>query len=567
MTIEVKHRKIIQYSLLTCTLLIQIIILIFFYNEYFNENKLAEIKNQIEETRKLKSLTNESKRELLTAQNHLQQYLNNPKKDFLNLYFQTLRIVTEKIDSTKIYEKAIPTTEVAIDSKVRQSELEKLKTLIDSVYKYSPKLNLNKTPLEIKEFSIEQNIPEIELEEIYLSDSTPKKKFFARLKDAFKGTVDVKTDTVFITTKYNYSIDTNKIKNDFDSTIRTINKYYLGEVKNYQKHLSSVQSNSHNVYNIYNNLISLSNNLIDIYDETSNDLGNKLEKQYNERYSKINEIRRYSVFGLMLLLFFVLITMAYYTKLSFLYEKKLKEANESIQSNLKFKNRILGMLSHEIRSPLKIMNIFISKIYKKTTDESIINSLKSMRFTNDSLLIQANQILDYTKNQEKQIELIPVRFNLHEEAEAILNIFKPYIESVNNILKTTNEIPENLIVNADKSKLHQILINLLGNANKFTENGEIAVFFKTSEIDKKTLKLSATITDTGIGISENDIQKIFEPYYKGAISEEVGNLGAGLGLNLCKEIIELFQGSISIQSELGKGTSINFEINLNVVHE
>lgn len=567
MLISFKHRKFIQYSLVTSTILIQIVILIFFYNEYFNENKLAEIKIQMEEVKKLIHLTNSSKQELIKAQNYLYEYLNNPQKEFLQSYFLALRNVTNKIDSTKIYEVTIPLMSSAIHSKIKNTELENLETLIDSVYQYSGKLKITKKPVEIKEFQIEKVSTNIEIEEKHISDSIHKKKLFPRLKDAFQGNTTTKTDTVYITTKYNISIDTSKIKNDVDSTFNVLNKHYLSEIKNYQKYLSSIQSNSHNVYNIYNNLITLSNNLIDIYDVTSSDLGQKLEQQYNERYLKINKIRKYTVFGLMLLLFFVLIIMAYYTKLSFLYEKKLKEANDRIKSNLKFKNRILGMLSHEIRSPLKIVTIFINRIAKKTTDESILESLKSMQFTNDSLLIQANQILDYTKNQAKEIELIPVKFNLYEEIESVLKAFQPYIESVNNTLESINEIPKSLFVFADKAKIYQIFINLLGNANKFTENGTINVCVKTTEFNGKYMQLCATITDTGIGISENDMQKIFEPYYKGTVSEEVENLGAGLGLNLCKEIIELFQGNISVQSELGKGTSINFEINLIVINE
>lgn len=562
-----KHRKFIQYLLVTSTLFIQIIILIFFYNEYFNESKLVEIKNQMEETKSLKRLTNSSKQELVKAQNYLSDYLNNPKKEFLDFYFQALRNVTHKIDSAKIHRKTMPLMDSTIQSKMKNAELENLETLIDSIYLHSDKLNIPKKPVGIKEFQIERTTPKVEIEQKYVSDSIQKKKFFPRLKDAFKGTTETKTDTIYISTKYNNSIDTNKIKNDVDSAFNLLNEHYLSEVTNYQKRLSSVQSNSSHVYDIYNNLITLSNKLIDIYDATSNDLEQKLEQQYNERFSKINKIRKYTVFGLMLLLFFVLIIMAYFTKLSFLYEKRLKEANGRINSNLKFKNRILGMLSHEIRSPLKIVTIFINRVAKKTTDESVLESLKSMRFTNDSLLIQANQILEYTKNQDKEIELIPVRFNLYEEVEAILNAFRPYIKSINNTLESSNEVPKDLVVFADKAKIHQIFMNLLGNANKFTENGTINVRVKTSNFNDEYTQFCVTITDTGIGISENDLQKIFEPYYKGTVSEEVENLGTGLGLNLCKEIIQLFQGNISVQSELDKGTTINFEINLTVINE
>ncbi|MDR2206876.1 MAG: HAMP domain-containing histidine kinase [Flavobacteriaceae bacterium] len=557
MKVDFKHRKFVQYSLVIITLLIQIGVLIFFYNEYFNENKLLEIRKQIDDAKKLKNLTKDSKYELSNAQNHLHNYLDQYKKEDLERYFQSLRKVTDKIDSAKIYEN----TDSESNRKERQTELTKLETLIDSIRKSPEKLKIKKVPLKINI----NTASKVETEEVHISDSVPKKNFFSRLKDAFKGNVDVKTDTVLITTKYNSVIDTAKIKNDFDSTLNLVNKQHLSEIKKYNKNIESVQSNNYKVYDIYNNLIALSNNLIDVYDVASNDLSTKLEQQYSEKFSSINKIRKYTVFSLMLLLFIVLIIMAYFTKLSFVYEKELKEAGERVRSNLKFKNRILGMLSHEIRTPLKILNIYINRISKKTTDESIVESLKSIRFTNDSLLIQATQILDYTKNRDRKIVLNPVQFNLKEDIETFLNIFKPYIESANNELEIHNEIPEAISVFADKSKIHQIFINLLGNANKFTENGKISVHLKTSFPEKNALKLHATIADTGIGISENDIKKIFEPYYKGSISEDVENLGAGLGLNLCKEIVELFRGKISIKSKRGEGTAIDFEINLKVL--
>src|SRR5690606_41640023 len=102
-------------------------------------------------------------------------------------------------------------------------------------------------------------------------------------------------------------------------------------------------------------------------------------------------------------------------KISFVYGRKMKEVHYMIQNNLKFKNRILGMMSHEFRSPLKIVNLLVDRIHKKTENEKVIDSLKLIRFTNDSLLIQANQILEYTKDQDKAIELNPVNFNLKEE--------------------------------------------------------------------------------------------------------------------------------------------------------
>lgn len=559
----IRYRKFVQYALIVSTLLIQIIILIFFYNEFFNEGKLKEIEIQLKRTKKVKTLTDESKKELFVAYSYLQTYINKPDKESLELYFNTLKTVVGKMDSAKIYVSSMSENEGLDSTKNMHDELENLGKLIDSIYTFSPQFTPQKQSLKINEINLDYVIPTIEKEESLIEDSVPVKKFFPRLKDAIKGNVEVKTDTVYITTTYSSDFDTSKIKNDIDSTLSVVSEHYINEVKNYKKKIKYDRTNNRKVYGIYDNLITLSNDLIDVYDMSTNDLGEKFERQYNERFSRINTIRKYAVFGLMLLLFIVLIIMAYFTKLSFVYERELKEANKKTDQNLQFKNRILGMLSHEIRAPLKIIHIFINRIYKKTTDESIKESLKSMRFTNESLLIQAGQILDYTRNQEKEIVLNPVSFHLKEELDAILTIFKPYIESVNNQLEYTNSIPSDLVVMTDKSKIHQIFINLLGNANKFTENGTITVHLAIQEIDNKHIRLKTEISDTGVGISKDDIKKIFEPYYKGMIAEEVTNLGAGLGLNLCKELIALFQGEIKVKSTLGKGTTIEFEINLN----
>ena len=566
MTSKFKNRKFVQFSLIACTLLIQMTIFLFFYNEFFNENKLYEIRAQLENSKKIKELTNESKYELIKAQNHLNNYLDELNKDDLEIYFQSIRNITSKIDSTKVFGNSIPSIKT-FETDENQLQLENLEKLIDSVYNHLPEKIETKAPTDLKEFNLSSTPPEIEIEEIYVSDTIPRKKFFPRLKDAISGNVDVKTDTVFITMKYNNLIDTIKVKNDFENALNVISDFYTKELSNYQSYLSSLQRTNKSVYKEYNDLVSLSNNLIEVYDTTSDELSSQLESQFNERFSKNNKIRRYTVFGLMILMFIVLIIVAYYTKQSFVYERKLKEAHDRIQNNLKFKNRILGMMSHEFRSPLKIVNLFVDRIYKKTEDEKVIDSLKSIRFTNDSLLIQANQILEYTKDQDKAIELNPVIFNLKEEINSILKIFKPYIESVNNEFEVEDELIENIFVFADRTKIHQLFINLLGNANKFTQNGKILVSLKTINLSDNHLNFITTIKDTGIGISESDIDKIFDPYYKGELLEGVENLGVGLGLNLCKEIIELFDGNISIESELGKGTSITFQINLKIANE
>ncbi|MFC3160954.1 sensor histidine kinase [Chryseobacterium arachidis] len=300
-----------------------------------------------------------------------------------------------------------------------------------------------------------------------------------------------------------------------------------------------------------------------VYEIAIKDSKLDLEKEYNKQNSENNKIRTNLIFGAMILMFIVSILIMFLTRIAFVYERELKAANIQIKENLNFKNRILGMLSHELRSPLKIIGLFINRINKKTDDEKIKEYLKSISFTNDTLLMQANQILEYTKNQAVENKLIPVVFNLKNEITSILASIEPYIETRNNRFVIHEDIDPELTVYSDNKKINQVFMNILGNANKFTENGQITVTAKAETINENIILLTTQIKDTGAGISKSDLEKIFEPYYQGVLSEDVENLGAGLGLSLCKEIVELYSGNISVESEVGKGTTVTFSVNLN----
>lgn len=568
MEFQQKHRQRIHYLLIACIIFIQLIILVFFYNEFFNERKLVAIENQIQESKVLQSLTEDARKELVLAQAHLQKYVSTQNKKYLDDYFHALKNLSGNIDSIEIYRKSnstfITTFEETQDG---AKQLNKLEKLIDSTYKASKQEIKVVEPPKIKKIEIKDQAPKTEVEIVHIADSSEKKKFFPRLKDAITGKVEVKRDTTVIIAKIKDEIDTAKVHTDWDSTLQAVNNHYQNEIKKFQTQINLVDKQTKNLNEVYVNLIDLSNHLMNIYDDKVDEFYTDLEKQYKSQNSLNHQIRRYSVLGLMVLMFVVLAILIYYTKLSFQFEKILKEANAKIEQNLNFKNRILGMLSHEVRGPLKIINIFIQRIQKRTEDQKVIDYLKSIEFTNNSLLIQANQILDFAKNQEKPLELQPKTFGLKNEIESLLTMFRPYIESRNNEFITDVQIDEEHIVYADNIKIHQLFINILSNANKFTENGEIKVICQTEELPSAQLKLKVDVMDAGIGISKADLTKIFEPYYQGILSEEIENLGAGLGLNLCKEIVQLFDGTIYAESELNQGTKVSFELFLDLQHE
>ncbi len=560
-----KLRKIVHYSLIACILLIQVIIAVFFYNEFVNEKKLNFIKERLEESRALGGLTDDSRKDFMDAQNHLQKYMISQDDKDLKLYFQSMRKLKSNFDKIGEYESIKPRLKSTLALQEKDTlQVNRLKTLIDSAYQSSlnPPAKVDDKPYELKKYK--NNFDNLNIETRTYSDTIKKKGFMGRLKDAFSGKVEVQKQSTVITLTNNKTVDLSNIKTEMDNTIKSMDKHYSDEVRKVQSDAVKHQRDNAQFYSNFSKLLVYSNGLINVYENAIREFKSELEKEYNKQSSDNNKLRKYLVLGLMVLMFIVSILIMYFTRMAFIYEFKLNAANGEIKKSLTFKNRILGMLSHELMSPLKIINIFIDKINRTTTDETTKDYLKSIKFTNSTLLIQSKQILEYTRNQETENKLINTVFNVKDEINSIVKAVKPYIETRNNKFMVTDRIPENLIVNSDPIKINQIFMNILGNANKFTENGQIDLTIATETIDDHRIKLTATVADTGVGISDSDLEKIFEPYYQGMISEEIDNFGAGLGLSLCKEIIELFNGEISVSSKLHKGTKVTFSINLNI---
>lgn len=167
------------------------------------------------------------------------------------------------------------------------------------------------------------------------------------------------------------------------------------------------------------------------------------------------------------------------------------------------------------------------------------------------------------QKMKKKLSLEVFEFNLKEEIKNIADSFRVFIETNGNRFDVHLAINEDCMVNSDAAKIHQLMANLLGNANKFTQNGWIQLKAETVEMAKNKICLKVVIEDSGTGIAESDLKHIFESYYQGVLSQKVQNLGVGLGLNLCRELVDLFDGELKVESQLGKGTKVSFSILLN----
>ena len=562
-----KGRKIIHYSLIFCILLIQLVIAAFFYNEYVTKKNLGFINKQLDELNHLDTLTNQSRGDLLQAQQYFQKYIDSKDETHLKSYFTAVDHLSQTLDSINTYQnKNSRFKKVLSGQNLDGNRIKDLQVMVDS----SRQILQNTEPIpmvipDLKPYAYNYDFGKYDIETKTYSDTLVKKGLFGRLKDAFAGKVDVKKDSVVVTMKNAQEEKAAKIKYDIDSIMALVNAYYAKNIKVIKeqatKKVTTTKDNSGRFYATFNNLLIYSNELMALYDDGVKKAKLELERELAAENLKSKDTRDMLVIGLIGLMFIVSVILMYFTRLAFVYERELKEANAEIKEHLNFKNRVLGMLSHEMRSPLKMIDLFLRRIDKKNSDENIKDYLKSISFTNHNLLMQSTQILEYAKNQKVENRLIPSDFDLKTEVDSILTAIQPYIENRNNQLVVNSTIPEGLALRSDNTKMNQVFINILANANKFTENGKITVNLKADEKSDHVV-LHTKITDTGSGISQADIERIFEPYYQGVISKDVENIGAGLGLNLCKEIVSLFDGEITAESELGKGTTIAFAMNL-----
>ena len=409
----------------------------------------------------------------------------------------------------------------------------------------------------------------VDIETYLLIDSVERKGLLSRIGDAIAGKVAVQKEklNVVVTMKYGKKVTTGNIEEQLANAFKNTNNYYQGQFSNLKDNLNDYRNTDSKFLLRNDELLGYNDMLLSKYDDALELYTKAIKEDFNAQYQINKKIRNYSIIGLVLFLIVISGILILLTRLAFDYEKRLLNAQEKIQQNLSFKNRIVGMISHEIRSPLNIISIYSNSISKKIKDEELKSSFKTIQHTTVSLSMLANQILEYSKNENKKLELNKSTFNLKQELSGFLKSLKKLVEDDGNKIEFDCNISEEFMVNSDKVKIHQLFYNIVGNANKFTENGIINIKLDIQQFSSSQYNLFIEIEDNGKGMSENDLKSVFESYYQGLVSEKVHNLGVGLGLNLCKELVELFDGEIKIESKINQGTKVNFNLILDKINK
>ncbi len=241
---------------------------------------------------------------------------------------------------------------------------------------------------------------------------------------------------------------------------------------------------------------------------------------------------------------------------------ELEKAKMKVESANLSKSQFLANMSHEIRTPINSITGFLQLLKDTPLNTDQNNYVKLMQSSSDTLLSVINDILDISKIESGKLELERIDFDLKETIKNAVFSLSAKVNEKN--LKLDISLEENLpqYVVGDPTRLKQIIINMVSNAIKFTKNGEIQV---SVSIDKSAVSseyIKFLIKDTGIGMTNETLIKLFKPFMQADSSSARMYGGTGLGLTICKAYVEAMGGTIQVKSEMGKGSEFSFIVPL-----
>lgn len=246
------------------------------------------------------------------------------------------------------------------------------------------------------------------------------------------------------------------------------------------------------------------------------------------------------------------------------YVDVIKRSKEQAETAARHKSDFLAMMSHEIRTPMNAVIGMTDLVMETDMSMEQQEYVRTIKIAGENLLSIINDVLDFSKLESGNMELNKVQFNLEELISDIFNLMS--IKVKEKKLETAwyldEDVPRN--IKTDKARLRQVLINLVGNAVKFTEEGEVTLTVTTCSNENGQHCLRFSVQDTGMGIPEDELPDLFNFFSQVDTHNREG--GTGLGLAISKEIVNLMGGEIDVESEINEGTTFSFTIYTDVVY-
>ena len=244
-------------------------------------------------------------------------------------------------------------------------------------------------------------------------------------------------------------------------------------------------------------------------------------------------------------------------------QAKAESATEIAEDAVKAKQQFLSNMSHEIRTPMNAIIGFTKVVLKTELTEKQREYLTAIKLSGDTLIVLINDILDLAKVDAGRMTFEQIPFKLSASVAAMVHLFETKIQEKNLelVMEYDEKIPE--VVVGDPVRLHQIILNLVSNAVKFTSEGSITVGVRMLVQDAEKVILEFAVTDTGIGIEQSKLGTVFDNFQQATSGTSRLYGGTGLGLAIVKNLVEPQGGTISVKSKVGKGSTFSFILSFN----
>ncbi|NND63812.1 MAG: response regulator [Flavobacteriaceae bacterium] len=342
-----------------------------------------------------------------------------------------------------------------------------------------------------------------------------------------------------------------------------------------QKNLQIYEAKNDSIYRVYLDAISKGVDsetsivdLTDIIDQQQSDL--------DKQQKSINFGKMTTGLSIALIVILSLLTLSLYknnnlrAKANELLQDKNNElqlAKEKAEKASLAKAQFLSTITHELRTPLYAVTGLTHLLLEEDPKPHQKEHLNSLKFSGEYLLSLINNILDLNKLEANKVEVEKTSFNLKKRTNDVLIALKKSADDRKNNLhfEFDETIPDKLL--GDPLKLSQILINLIGNSLKFTQNGDVFVRIKKVNESSDRVTLNFEVEDNGVGISKKKQKSIFETFSQASLQINRKFGGTGLGLSIVKNLLELMGSKIHLESQLGKGSKFWFDINFAISEE
>lgn len=503
---------------------------------------------------------------LQTAENNFRMYTSLWKPEFFVKYTDEIKYITEVMNDLSIAgdENISGNLLGDLTSKRRQMLLYgEIKKLTDSITYINLQFNADEISSEIPVSAVSKPVIKkvVEIEELKTEPDPKKKKLFQRIKSAilnkpvpFDTSVTVKKETTY-----------EPIVNAADAynkkQLQQMGVYYKSLLENQKVNRLKLKEKDHSI-------LILNERIFDNIKLLFKEYKNKIAKNEELRKNLLKDRARNSLenmdssrklnFAVSLLSYLVIIFLMY--KLYRAYRKTII-ANNLAAEQVISKSRFFTSISHEMRTPLNAI-MGVSEQLKATPLTEDQRTMAALLDNSSSMLLSAvNEVLDFSRLETKKLSLAKTPFRYKRILQEVADTTEVLANQKKLELILLQQTAPDLLLDGDPYRLKQIVTNLTANAIKFTDKGKVSIMVDLKKTDEQQVLLSIKIVDTGIGISPANIPLIFNEFSQVINSKRNDwQIGSGLGLTICKKLVDLHKGKITVDSVLGKGTTFNVEL-------